>query len=118
MSTQNDVEQATTFSKRVYETAKQTIQSMQDGERMQIKELAKVVGQALSEDPKVVLGFVNYFAHRTGLAYVTRGKNGGIIRGTRPVKVVKAGKKQKKVDASTATDVTTSTTDTSTVATA
>lgn len=115
MSTQNDVELATTFSKRVYETAKQTIQSMQDGERMQIKELAKVVGQALSEDPKVVLGFVNYFAHRTGLAYVTRGKNGGIIRGTRPVKVVKAGKKQKKTDVSTATDTTV---DTSTVATA
>lgn len=115
MSTKTDVEKATSFSQRVYETAETTIQSMQDGQRMQIKQLAQVVGKALSEDPKVVLGFVNYFAHRTSLAYVTRGKNGGIIRGARPVKVVKAGKKQKKVDASTAV---TTTTDTSTDATA
>lgn len=101
MSNKTDVELATDFSQKVYTAAKETIQAMQDGQRMQIKELAKVVGQALSEDPKVVLGFVNYFAHRTGLAYVTRGKNGGIIRGPRPVKVVKAGKKQKKADTST-----------------
>ena len=110
MSTKTDVELATNFSQRVYETAKDTIQAMQDGQRMQIKELAKVVGSALSEDPKVVLGFVNYFAHRTPLAYVTRGKNGGIIRGTKPVKVIKAGKKQKKADDTTVTDTSTVTT--------
>lgn len=110
MSTKTDVEKATTFSQRVYEAAESTIQSMQDGQRVQIKQLAQVVGKALSEDPKVVLGFVNYFAHHNSLAYVTRGKNGGIIRGPRPVKVVKAGKKQKKAD----TTVTTTTTDTST----
>lgn len=115
MSTKSDVEKATTFSQKVYEAAENTIQSMQDGQRVQIKQLAQMVGQTLSEDPKVVLGFVNYFAHHNSLAYVTRGKNGGIIRGTRPVKVVKAGKKQKKADTSTAT---TSTTDTSTTATA
>ena len=112
MSNKNDVQQATTFSQRVYEAAENTIQSMQDGERMQIKQLAQVVGNALSEDPKVVLGFVNYFAHRNSLSYVTRGKNGGIIRGSKPVKVVKAGKKQKKVDATTTTlDTSTATVD-------
>jgi hypothetical protein len=111
MSTKTDVELATNFSQRVYETAKDTIQAMQDGERMQIKELAKAVGTALSEDPKVVLGFVSYFAHRTSLAYVTRGKNGGIIRGTRPIKVIKAGKKQKKMDTSVTDTSTSLTTD-------
>lgn len=109
MSTKTDVEKATTFSQKVYEVAENTIQAMQDGERMQIKQLAQVVGKALSEDPKVVLGFVNYFAHRNSLAYVTRGKNGGIIRGSKPIKVVKAGKKQKKVDATVPTATVTDT---------
>ena len=62
------------------------------------------MGLVLARDPKDVLGFVNHFAHDTTLAYVTRGKNGGIIRGTKPVKVVKAAKKA-KVD-TTITDAT------------
>lgn len=103
-----DVERMTAFSKQVYEAAEHAVSAMQDGERMQIKQLAQVVGSALAEDPKKVLGFVNHFAHDTSLAYVTRGKNGGIIRGTKPVKVVKASKRPKKVDASDS-----STTDTS-----
>ena len=87
----------TAFSKQVFEAAQQAIESMQDGERIQIKQLAQVVGLAVAKDPKEVLGFVNHFAHDTSLAYVTRGKNGGIIKGTKPAKVVKAGKRQKKV---------------------
>lgn len=98
-----DVERMTAFSKEVYEAAEHAIEAMQDGERIQIKELAKVVGLALAKDPKDVLGFVNHYAHDNSLSYVTRGKNGGIIRGTKPVKVVKASKRQKKVD-STITD--------------
>ena len=94
-----DVERMTAFSKQCYEAAEHTIEAMQDGERIQIKELAQVVGLAVAKDPKSVLGFVNHFAHDTTLAYVTRGKNGGIIKGTKPAKVVKASKRQKKVDA-------------------
>ena len=103
-----DVERMTAFSKQVYEAAEHVVEAMQDGERMQIKQLAQVVGLALAKDSKFVLGFVNHFAHDTGLAYVTRGKNGGIIRGAKPAKVVKIGKKQKKVDAPLA-DTSTST---------
>lgn len=99
-----DVERMTAFSKQCYEAAEHAIEGMQDGERIQIKELAQVVGLAVAKDPKLVLGFVQHFAHDTTLAYVTRGKNGGIIKGTKPAKVVKASKRQKKVDA----DVTTS----------
>jgi uncharacterized membrane-anchored protein len=106
----NEIESMTAFSKQVYEAAQNTIEAMQDGERMQIKQLAQVVGLAVAKEPKVVLGFVNYFAHETGLAYVTRGKNGGIIKGTKPVKVVKASKRVKKVvDASTTSTVDTDT---------
>jgi hypothetical protein len=66
---------------------------MQDGQRIQIKDLAKDVGLALALDPKKVLGFVNHFAQNNpGTVYVTRGKNGGIIKGVKPVKVVKVKK--------------------------
>jgi hypothetical protein len=106
-----DVERITAFSKQVYEATEHAISSMQDGERIQIKQLAQVVGLAVAKNPKDVLSFVNHFAHDTELAYVTRGKNGGIIRGTKPVKVVKA-KRQKKVDVTVAD--TTPTTDTNT----
>lgn len=98
-----DVERITAFSKQVYEAAETAVAAMQDGERMQIKQLAQAVGSALSEDPKKVLGLVNLYAHDTSLAYVTRGKNGGIIKGLKPAKVVKPSKRQKKVD-TTVTD--------------
>lgn len=104
MSTQNDIERNTAFAKQVFEAAHKVIETMADGERIQIKQLAQTVGLVLARDPKDVLGFVNHFAHDTTLAYVTRGKNGGIIRGTKPVKVVKAAKKA-KVD-TTITDAT------------
>lgn len=105
MNTQ-DVERMTAFSKQVFEAAQQAIEAMKDGERIQIKQLAQAVGLAVAKDPKEVLGFVSHFAHDTSLAYVTRGKNGGIVKGTKPAKVVKAGKRQKKVDSSTAPAVT------------
>lgn len=103
MST-NDIERMTAFSKQVFLAAEHVIEAMQNGERIQIKQLAQTVGLALAKDPKDVLGFVNHFAHDTSLAYVTRGKNGGIIRGTKPVKVVKVSKKAKApADTSTVT---------------
>jgi hypothetical protein len=94
----NDIERMTAFSKQVFEAAQHVIESMTDGERIQIKQLAQTVGLALAKDPKDVLGFVNHFAHDTSLAYVTRGKNGGIIKGLKPVKVIKASKKVKAAD--------------------
>lgn len=92
-----EIELMVTFSRQVFEAAQKTLAAMPDGGRIQIKDLAKTVGQSLSKDSKEVLGFVNHFVHRTTSAYVTRGKNGGIVKGTRPVKVVKAPKKVKDV---------------------
>lgn len=72
----------------IFQTAQSAVSVMQHGERMQVKELTQAVSSTLSMDPKNVLPFVNYYIHNTDLVYVTRGKNGGIIRGTRTEKTV------------------------------
>jgi hypothetical protein len=99
-----DIEAMTATAKQAFEAAQNVVDSMKDRERIQIKDLAKDVGLALALDPKKVLGFVNHFAHHTSDAYVTRGKNGGLIKGARPVKVVKV-KRVKKVDVAPQTNV-------------
>lgn len=96
MSTSN-IQAMTETAQRCFEAANNIIESMDVGDRKQIKELAEAVGAAVGLEPKKVLGFVNHFVHETDIAYVTRGKKGGLIRGTRPAKVVKA-KKSKKTD--------------------
>lgn len=83
---------------RVLEATHRIIDSMQTGERKQIKNLAEEVGQAVGKAPKDVLGYVNDFAHNTKIAYVTRGKHGGIIKGTKPAKTVKKADKVDVVD--------------------
>jgi hypothetical protein len=89
----------------IFNAAQATIESLDAGERMQIKALAQTVGLAVAMEPKHVLGFVNHFVHHTDIAYVTRGKNGGVVRGTRPAKTDKAPKKAKKAAAATDSSV-------------
>ena len=76
----------------VLKATETNLESLSNGERIQIKDLAAAVGLATAKEPKNVINFVNHFVHNTTLAYVTRGKNGGIIKGSKPAKVVKAGK--------------------------
>lgn len=102
--TDADIEKMMFNSRQAYEAAQRVIDSMQLGQRIQIKDLAKDVGLALAKDPKEVLGFVNHFAHHSSVAYVTRGKKGGIIKGVKPAKVVKVAKVKKvKVPATVVT---------------
>lgn len=98
-----DVEEMLVDVKRILEAAHNAITEMADGQRVQIKDLAQTVGLAVSKSPKEVLGFVNHFAHKTKIAYVTRGKNGGVIKGVKPVKTdkVKRAKKVVAVDTNT-----------------
>ena len=79
----------------VLEAAARVIGQMNDGDRMQVKKLAEEVAASVGMDTKHVLGFVNHFAHNTDIAYVTRGKNGGIVKGVKVVKAPKAPKKAK-----------------------
>lgn len=90
-------------SSRIWDAAYDIVAAMKDGDRKQIKDLAADVSAVVGMDPKRVLGFVNHFAHETKIAYVTRGKKGGLIRGLRPAKVVKP-KRGKKTDVVPTTD--------------
>lgn len=77
---------------RIFEATNATLDSMKVGERIQLKELAQNVGLAVAMEPKHVLGFVNHFVHNSDVAYVTRGKNGGVIKGVKSSKPVKVSK--------------------------
>ena len=98
MSTNNtDVQDMTETARVVFQAAHEIVAGMTDGSRKQIKELASEVSTVTGMAPKEVLGFVDHFVHKTQIAYVTRGKKGGLIKGSRPAKVVKP-KRVKKDD--------------------
>ncbi len=100
MSTIPDVQKMNETADRVFTAAHNIVDAMTNGSRKQIKDLAAEVSVVVGMEPKQVLGFVNHYVHETTIAYVTRGKKGGLIKGVRPAKVVKA-KKVKSDDNST-----------------
>lgn len=73
----------------VLTTTHSLVESMSVGDRIQMKELASKVATQVGSTPKDVLTFVDYFVHNTDLAYVARGKNGGVVRGVKAVAAVK-----------------------------
>lgn len=76
--------------KTILEATQVVVDSIDNGKRKQVKEIAEAVALSLQMDPKKVLAYVNDFVHEIPeQGYVSRGKNGGFIKGTRPVKVVK-----------------------------
>lgn len=95
MSNDSNIQAMLTDIQKVLEATHTIVNGMQPGERKQIKQLAEDVSAVVGRNTKEVLGYVNDYAHRiesANIAYVTRGKNGGLIRGTRPAKVVKPKK--------------------------
>lgn len=79
--------------KTIFTATMNVVNDIQDGKRMQIKDMAEAVATSLSMEAKHVLAFVNHFAHNClEVGYVTRGKNGGFIKGQKPVKVEKIAK--------------------------
>jgi hypothetical protein len=101
MSTIPNVQKMTEEAESAFNAAHRIVESMSDGSRKQIKELTMEVAAVLGKDAKKVSGFVNHFVHETDIAYVTRGKNGGLIKGTRPAKIVKPKKAKKEDDTQT-----------------
>lgn len=100
MSTNANIKAQLEIVERIFVATHNILDKMADKDRMQIKKLAQEVSTEVNLKPEVVLGFVNYFAHNNDIAYVTRGKHGGIIKGVRPVKTEKVSKKAKAADTS------------------
>lgn len=82
----------------VFNSIETRLENMPDKGRVQIKELTKAVSTELKLDPKDILGFVTYFARNTDQGYVSRGKNGGLIKGTRPTKPTPSANKSSDSD--------------------
>jgi len=78
-----------------FDAADKIVTEMADGSRIQIKDLATKVSAEVGMEAKRVLGFINHYVHATDIAYVTRGKKGGLIKGVRPAKVVKTPRVKK-----------------------
>lgn len=93
MSKNENIQSQLEVVQNILEASYTAVNEMKDGERMQIKHLAEVVGLALAMSPKDVLVYVNSYAHNTNIAYVSRGKNGGIVKGQKADKPVKKAKK-------------------------
>ena len=84
------VDEAMEVTKKYYTATQPNIDSMPEKARKHIKDMAEAVAVAVDEEPKEVYAFVSWYAHRPNNGgYVTRGKNGGFIKGVRPVKQVK-----------------------------
>lgn len=82
----NNVKSMLEAVERIFQSAETVVSSLEDGKRIQIKELTQTVSMAVGMEPKVVLPFINHYIHNTDSVYVTRGKYGGIIKGTKPVR--------------------------------
>jgi len=76
--------------KSVFDSTHTVLSSLKDGERIQLKELAEKVSSEVSMEPKYVLSLVSHFVHHTSMVHVTRGKHGGVVRGSKVVKPTKS----------------------------
>lgn len=70
----------------IFNTVGSIVDAMNDGDRMQLKELAQAVSDKSGVNPQDSLTFVTYFARNTTSGYVSRGKNGGFIKGQKKLK--------------------------------
>lgn len=79
----NTLEQMVESVGTIMNAAQTVVDDMSVNDRMPVKDMAKTVGLALAVEPSVIFPFVNYFAHNTKEGYVSAGKTGGFIKGTR-----------------------------------
>ena len=70
----------------IFNSAQSFVDRLSDGNRIQLKELAKNVAEETNQNPQDVLTFVTYFARNSDSGYVSRGKNGGFVKGERKAK--------------------------------
>jgi len=94
---------------KIFSATEASLIDLDLGTRILVNDLSQSVGLAVAMEPKNVVDFVRYFVHNSDIVYVTRGKNGGVIRGTKPAKVLKAPKSKKAKVAPVSTDESTET---------
>lgn len=91
-NTEDNIKKELQITENIYRQTQSVIDDLAsggEGKRMEIKNMADVVGLAVGMAPKDVLHMVNRYAHNAIGGYVRRGKKGGFITGSRPVKVEK-----------------------------
>jgi hypothetical protein len=93
MSSNNEVKEMLSDVEKVLTATSKAVSAMSDGDRMSLKNLTNQVATELGREPTKVVGLVTMFAHNTKLAHVSRGAEGGVIRGQRVVKPAKVSKK-------------------------
>jgi hypothetical protein len=71
-------------ARTIWEATLTVINPIPAGERTTVKDIAEQVGAATSQEARKVLPFVDHFVHNAeGVCYVSRGKFGGVIRGSK-----------------------------------
>jgi len=77
----NNIEEQISYIRKIYESAYTVLSTMKDKERMQVKHLAEIVSLSMAVHPKDILPFIKLYLQQTDVAYVVRGKNGGVVKG-------------------------------------
>jgi len=73
----------------IVNTALEVIDSMEEGERIRTPELAQKVAERLGLDTIDIIPFMTFFSHNYDGVETSAGRNGGIYKGKKPVKVSK-----------------------------
>lgn len=89
----NDVNNMMTRATNIFNAIETVVSTMSERQNIRVEDLAKKVSKIVDVDVKAVIGYVNDFGKNTSGGYIDRGAHGGYIRGTKPVKTIKAGKK-------------------------
>lgn len=85
----NNVKSLLSSVEKVFTATQDAFDKMKDGDRITAVNLAAQISSSLSLSSKDTLELVVFFVHHSDDVYISRGKNGGIIKGVKPVKVAK-----------------------------
>lgn len=78
----NEIDTMLETIRPIFDATQNVITEMKDGDRKPVKDIAEIVGLAISMEPIKVLPFVNFHLHNTATGRVSAGKRGGYIKGS------------------------------------
>lgn len=85
----NDIATITERATTIFTATQSFIMEMNIGDRISLKKMAAKIGPSINMEPATILPYVADFARNNSLSYVSAGKYGGCVRGTRQLKVAK-----------------------------